>query len=127
MQETPFKHQVLIVDDDTINIKLIGNVLREKFKILFATNGFDALKIAKANQPSLILLDVIMPEMNGFEVCEKLKSDPETHRIPIIFVTAENLPKDRFQGLGLGAIDYITKPFNPEDLSIKVFKYLAHD
>ena len=106
--------KLVLMDEPTaaISVRQVAEVL-------------DLIKRLKDQGIAVLLISHRMPDI--FEVCEKLKSDPETHRIPIIFVTAENLPKDRFQGLGLGAIDYITKPFNPEDLSIKVFKYLAHD
>jgi len=117
-------HCVLIVDDDVINIKLIGNAFRQSCKTLFATNGSDALKMAKVNKPTVILLDVVMPGMNGFEVCEKLKSDPLTEQIPVFFVSAETSDKDIRHGLELGAIDYICKPFHPDDLKARVMKHL---
>ena len=113
MAGEPLNHKVLIVDDETINIQMIGNVLREYMSVIFATSGEDALTIARANNPDMILLDIVMPGMDGYEVCTALKSDPATEHIPIIFVTAENTPEDEARGLSLGAIDFITKPFNP--------------
>jgi len=124
MAGEPLKHKVLIVDDETINIQMIGNVLREYMSVIFATSGEDALTIARANNPDMILLDIVMPGMDGYEVCTALKSDPATEHIPIIFVTAENTPEDEARGLSLGAIDFITKPFNPETLKVKVLNQL---
>ena len=124
MAGEPLKHKVLIVDDETINIQMIGNVLREYMSVIFATSGEDALTIARANNPDMILLDIVMPGMDGYEVCTALKSDPATEHIPITFVTAENTPEDEARGLSLGAIDFITKPFNPETLKVKVLNQL---
>ena len=120
MSDTSSKPKVLIVDDETINIQFIGNVLRDYADVIFATNGKDALMIAKANSPDIILLDIVMPDMDGYEVCKKLKEDSDTGHIPIIFVTAESSSEDEARGLSLGAIDFVTKPFNPDVLTAKV-------
>jgi diguanylate cyclase (GGDEF)-like protein len=104
---------VLIVDDVATNIKILADALRDEFRIKVASNGGDALETALAEpQPDLILLDIMMPEMDGYEVCRRLKSQPETSKIPVIFVTAKSTEQDETLGFSLGAIDYITKPFS---------------
>jgi len=90
--------RILIVDDTKENIDVLGEILSD-YKRNVALNGMRALKIAKEKQPDLILLDIMMPEMDGFEVCEKLKSDPETADIPVIFITAKNQVEDEVKGL----------------------------
>lgn len=116
---------VLIVDDIPDNITLLGNVLSEKYNIKAATSGKLALKIANGDQkPDIILLDVEMPEMDGYEVCRTLKKDPNTSTIPVIFVTAKNNVDDESFGLNLGAVDYITKPFSPPIIQARVQNHL---
>jgi adenylate cyclase len=136
---------VLIVDDTPENVDVLAGVLREHYQIKVALNGPKALKIAQSDPaPSLVLLDVMMPEMDGYEVCRQLQADERTRRIPVIFVTAKSEVEDEAQGFGLGAVDYITKPVNPaivlarvrtqlalnqshrqlEDLSLKLARYL---
>jgi len=105
---------VLVVDDTPENIDVISSILRPHFKVKGAANGERALKIAEASpQPSLILLDIMMPDMDGYEVCRRLKSNPATSRIPVIFVTAKEEAEDEEMGFRLGAVDYITKPLKP--------------
>ena len=107
------KPTILIVDDEPQNIKILAEFLRSDFRIVAARNGVEAQARAKEMpRPDLILLDVMMPEMNGYEVCRRLKSDQSTRDIPIIFVTAMSLVGDEINGLELGAEDYITKPFS---------------
>ncbi len=118
---TDNKKLVLIVDDNPVNIQVVGENLREcGIDISIATNGPKALSIAKNRKPDLILLDIIMPEMDGFAVCEKLKNDPETEEIPIIFLTAKNDEDNILKGFRYGAVDYITKPFRIEELKARV-------
>lgn len=102
---------ILIVDDVPTNVQILAEALSSIYRIKVANNGMDALKVAQRDQPDLILLDVMMPNMDGFEVCKRLKADAETSKIPIIFVTAKNANSDEELGLNLGAVDYITKPF----------------
>ena len=110
---TSFKdYSVLIVDDVPTNIQVLAEALRQEYRVKVATNGTDALSIARQTQPDLILLDVMMPGMDGFEVCRLLKSDSVTNGIPVIFVTAKDELADEEHGLNLGAADYITKPFH---------------
>ncbi len=110
---TSFKdYSVLIVDDVPTNIQVLAEALRQEYRVKVATNGTDALTIARQTQPDLILLDVMMPGMDGFEVCRLLKADSVTNGIPVIFVTAKDELADEEHGLNLGAADYITKPFH---------------
>jgi PAS domain S-box-containing protein len=112
---------LLVVDDIVKNIQLIGNVLKkENYRVSLANNGRQAIAIATEIRPDLILLDVMMPELDGFETCRILKSQPETENIPIIFLTAKVDPEDIIKGFELGAVDYITKPFNTHELKARV-------
>ena len=115
------KSTVLIVDDTPTNIQLLNSMLREQYKVKAATNGEKALKIARTEpQPDIILLDIMMPEMDGYEVCRRLKSSALTAAIPVIFITAKTGVEDEQQGFSLGAVDYITKPFNPDIVKTRV-------
>lgn len=108
------KQKVLIVDDTPENIHVLMETLRSEYKIVAATSGAKALALAQREPyPDLILLDVMMPEMDGYQVCRRLKSDPKTEGIPIVFVTALSETGDEEMGLELGAVDFITKPFHP--------------
>ncbi len=106
------KQRILIVDDMPTNIKIIGDALRADYAIMVARDGEKALQIAKEQTPDLILLDIMMPVMDGYAVCRQLKADNATKNIPVIFITAKNQSEDELQGLELGAVDYITKPFH---------------
>ena len=108
------KQVILIVDDTPDNITLLSALLKDKYKIKIATNGLKALHIASLDpSPDLILLDVMMPEMDGYETCRRLKDNPQTNQIPIIFLTAKSQVSDEEMGLKLGAVDYISKPVSP--------------
>ena len=112
---------VLIVDDTPDNIDLLRAVLQDDYKIKAALNGERALKIATSgNPPDIILLDVMMPEMDGYEVCQRLKANPVTAHIPVIFVTAKNQIEDEKYGFSLGAVDYITKPISPPIVQARI-------
>ena len=105
--------QCLIITDMPGNIKVLAMALKEDHKLQVTTSGEDALKVAQTlPQPDLILLDIMMPGMDGFEVCRRLKADPCTAQIPVIFVTALDDEAHEEKGLNLGAIDYITKPYS---------------
>jgi diguanylate cyclase (GGDEF)-like protein len=107
------KQTVLVVDDEPLNIKVLSQALSPWYRVKAATNGQDALKIASSDDPpDLILLDVAMPGMSGYQVCDQLKSNHVTRNIPVIFITARNSNEDEAYGLELGAVDYITKPFS---------------
>ena len=115
------KHVILIVDDDTTNLQVIGSFLYNKnYKIILAKSGNDALKSVENNHPDLILLDIMMPGMNGYEVCKKLKANNQTKDIPIIFLTAKTETKDIIKGFNTGGVDYITKPFIKEELLARI-------
>jgi len=117
---------ILIVDDRPENIDILNDVLFPHYRIRIALNGEKALKIAfSANPPDLILLDVMMPGLNGYQVCEKLKSNPDTRTIPVIFVTSMSEADNEEKGLELGAVDYITKPVNPAIVLARVKTHLA--
>ena len=117
---------ILIVDDVPTNIQVLAEALRADHRIKVATNGLDALEIAKQSpQPDLILLDAMMPGMDGFEVCRRLKEAPNTQNIPVVFVTAKEDAVSEERGLNMGAVDYITKPFNLPIVRARVRNYLA--
>ena len=107
------KNQILMVDDSPVNIRMLIDALQSDYELSVATNGPDALEIAGSHTPpDLILLDIMMPGMDGYEVCRLLKENEATRNIPIIFVTGKNDDRDETKGLELGAVDYITKPFS---------------
>jgi two-component system, sensor histidine kinase and response regulator len=114
-------YHVLAVDDILENLQVLGSLLRESgVKFAFATSGKQALNSVASKLPDLILLDINMPEMDGFEVCEKLKSNPQTAEVPVIFLTAKTEAEDIVKGFQLGGVDYITKPFKKEELLTRV-------
>ena len=125
MIESELSPKILLVDDAPENIRMLRNLLKEDARLLFATSGSEALTTARAEQPDLILLDVLMPGMDGYEVCRHLKSHAETQGIPVIFVTGLTEETDESRGLELGAIDYITKPFAPGIVRMRVQNHLA--
>ena len=108
------KATILVVDDTPDNLKLISGLLKETYKVKIATCGESTLEIAQSNSPpDLILLDIMMPEMDGYEVCTRLKANSKTAPIPVIFLTAKTEVSDETKGLEMGAVDYISKPINP--------------
>jgi len=121
MNDQVEKQTVLVVDDTPANIKVLMETLKEDYRIVAAVNGERALQLAASDSnPDIILLDVMMPEMDGYEVCAKLKADAKTRDIPVIFVTAMSDTQDETKGLELGAVDYITKPISPPVVSARV-------
>ena len=116
---------VLIVDDNATNIDLLVSTLKAENRLGIAKNGPNAIAHAAKNKPDLILLDIMMPEMDGFEVCRRLKGDPETADIPVIFITAMGEPVNKTSGFELGAVDYITKPFHAEEVKSRVRTHLS--
>lgn len=114
MVDSSGKHKVLIVDDTPENIQILMETLKGEYAIVAAINGQKALQMAAADPiPDIILLDIMMPGLDGYQVCEKLKEDEKTQGIPVIFVTAMSEAEDEQKGLDLGAVDYITKPIQP--------------
>ncbi len=117
---------ILLVDDNPTNLQLLFETLDGRgYKLLIAKDGNAALSIARKAGPNLILLDIMMPEIDGYEVCRQLKADPETAEIPVIFLSALTDTKDKVQGLDLGAVDYVTKPFQPDEVIARVNTHLT--
>ncbi len=117
--------KILVVDDIPENVKVIAHMLKGMgFAITFAKSGYEALEKLKSNPPNLVLLDISMPGMDGYEVCERIKNDPETEDIPVIFVTARDNPEDVVMGFEKGAVDYLTRPVNSAELKARVMTHL---
>ncbi|MGD8989931.1 MAG: response regulator [Desulfobacterales bacterium] len=117
---------ILLVDDNPTNLQLLFETLDGRgYKLLIAKDGKAALSIAGKARPSLILLDIMMPEIDGYEVCRQLKADPVTAGIPVIFLSALTDTKDKVHGLDLGAVDYVTKPFQPDEVIARVNTHLT--
>lgn len=124
--QNKLKQTILIVDDVPANIDVLSYILEEEYSLKVALNGYKAIEIAKTDPaPDLILLDVMMPDLDGFEVCRILKSDPHTSRIPVIFVTAKDTDIDEEKGLSLGGDDYISKPVSPPIVKARIKNQLA--
>jgi len=119
------KWKVLVVDDEPNNLRLMMHILRDSYQLAFASSGEEALEAVLKSEPELILLDIMMPEMDGYEVCEILKADETTRDIPIIFITAMNDVKDETKGFALGAVDYITKPIRTSIVKARVKTHLS--
>ena len=126
MNEADQKKTVLLVDDAPANIQIVTSILKDIYKIRVATNGAKALALAKvAPLPDLVLLDVMMPEMDGYEVCTRLKADLDTRDIPVIFLTGQTEIEDETAGFEVGAVDYIHKPFSPAVVKARVHTHLV--
>ena len=125
MLERNQKAVILAVDDTPENLDVVKGILADDYTVKAAINGQMALKIIEKAPPDLILLDIMMPGMSGYEVCERLKADPDTRDIPVIFLTAMEQTTDEAKGFELGAADYITKPVNPPILEARVKTHLA--
>ncbi|MBF0499930.1 MAG: hybrid sensor histidine kinase/response regulator [Candidatus Riflebacteria bacterium] len=126
MEQNSPKMIVLIVDDVLENIEILGRALSSEYKIKVAKNGIEALKVAEsADHPDLILLDIMMPGIDGYEVCRRLKANQATRDIPVIFLSALSEDSDKTMGLELGAMDFITKPFNSDLVKLRVRNHLA--
>ena len=124
--ESPGRATILVVDDAPANLSLMNKLLEPHYKVKLATNGENALRIAAAEPPpDLILLDVVMPEMDGYEVCRRIMADERTRQIPVIFLTAKAEIEDERKGLELGAVDYITKPISPPIVMARVKTHLG--
>ncbi len=126
MENLSKKSKILIVEDNVATLDLLVTYLsRHDFEIITARSGPMGLRRARHVLPHLILLDVMLPEMDGFEVCRQLKSDPTTRDIPVIFLTVRASPLDNFKGFEVGAVDYVVKPFKSQDLLARVNAHLA--
>ncbi len=115
---------ILIVDDTPDNITLLSNLLKDKYNTKVATSGATALQIVAASPVDLILLDIMMPDMDGLETCRRLKADAHSSAIPVLFLTAKSQPEDEARGLALGAVDFLRKPVNPDVLFTRVALHL---
>ena len=125
MNKIADKHVLLLVDDDPENIEIVNSILGEEHEIRVAKNGVKALELANMEpSPGLILLDVIMPHMDGYEVCKHLKADPKTRDIPVIFLTGKTDVVNEMRGFDVGAVDYIHKPFSPPIVKARVRTHL---
>lgn len=120
-----YNMRIMVIDDTEANIDILVEILGDDYKVSVAMDGESALEDIKKSHPDLILLDIMMPEMDGYEVCRRLKADPQTRGIPIIFVTAKSDESDETTGLELGAVDYITKPFSPSIVQARVKTHLT--
>ena len=120
------KPRILVVDDEPEAVELVEfNLKQAGYAVITAADGVEALKKARSQSPDLIVLDVMLPEMDGFEICKTLRLDAATARVPIIMVTAKAAEMDRVLGLELGADDYLTKPFSPRELLLRIKKILV--
>ena len=121
MKEITDQQTLLIVDDEPANIQALARLMHEDYRVLVAGNGAKALEVAAGDvQPDLILLDIQMPDLDGFSVCRELKNNPRTSSIPVIFVTARDSTDDEMEGFRLGAVDYVSKPYQPELVRARV-------
>lgn len=116
---------LLLVDDEPVNLRVLKQILQQDYQLMFATSAEQALQLAATQKPDLILSDVMMPQMTGFELCQTLKADPALCSIPLIFVTALKEEVDETQGFALGAVDYITKPVSPAIVRARVKTHLS--
>lgn len=120
------KQRILIVDDTPTNIRILHDLLKNEYRISVAMNGPDAIGLARSkDRPDLILLDIMMPEMDGYEVCRQLKADEMTRNIPILFVTAMGEVENETKGLEVGAVDYLTKPISPSIVKARIHNHMA--
>jgi putative two-component system response regulator len=119
------KQSLLLVDDEPTNLRVLRTVLQEQYRLLFAKSGEEALQLLQQETPDLILLDVMMPGLTGFDVCTRLKANPQTRAIPVIFVTALKEEMDETKGFEVGAVDYITKPISPAVVRARVKTHLS--
>ena len=119
------RRTLLLVDDEPSNLQVLRHTLQNEYRLLFAKDGDSALELLRADRPDLILLDVMMPGLSGYEVCKQIKQDAWTATIPVIFVTALADVANEHTGLDLGAVDYISKPFNPHIVRARVRTHLS--
>ncbi len=124
MQAGADKERLLLVDDEPANLQVLRAVLQDQYRLSFARSGSEALQLAQRDLPDLILLDVMMPQVSGFDVCKALKANPLTAAIPVIFVTALRDEVDETTGFAIGAVDYITKPVSPAIVRARVKTHL---
>lgn len=122
----PNKPVVLVVDDDPVNLDILVQTLEQDYFLIIAKNGKRALDLAFSHHPDLILLDILMPEMDGFEVCQRLKADKETEGIPVIFLSVMESPGQKHRGFEVGGVDYVTKPFHADEVLARVRTHITN-
>jgi len=120
MEDIKKEFTILVTDDEKLNVNILGDILSPMYNLLISKNGGRALELAIEHKPDLILLDVLLPDMTGFEVIKKLKESDVTSKIPVIFITGLTSTEDEEKGFFLGAVDYITKPFNKAIVKARV-------
>lgn len=125
LDSTHGKPKLLVVDDQPVHLQLLMHTLSADYQVYMATSGEQALALCRSDPPDLVLLDVLMPGMDGFSVCKAIKADPRTAELPIIFVTARSDPGQETHGLSLGAVDFIAKPINPAVVKARVRTHLT--
>ncbi|KAB2968452.1 HD domain-containing phosphohydrolase [Zoogloea sp.] len=125
MRQQDERPKILIVDDEPTNLQVLRQVLHEDYRLLFARDGEKALQLSRDERPNLILLDVMMPGLTGLETCQRLKTNPATQAIPVIFVTALSDASDESAGFAAGGVDYITKPISPAVVRARVRTHLS--
>lgn len=119
------KNTLMIVDDQQQNLQLVASIFQDIYNLIIATDGKKALEILKSKKPDLILLDIMMPDLDGYEVCKVIKGNPETNQIPVIFLTAKKDEDSISRGFECGAVDYVTKPFNSREVIARVKTHIA--
>ena len=119
------RHRILLVDDEPANIHILNQVLKGDYDIMMATDGRQAVELCRRQLPDLVLLDVTMPGLDGYQVCRELKQDQSTHNIPVIFITARDAIEDEERGFGAGGVDFITKPVSPPIVRARVRTHLT--
>ena len=125
MRQEP-KATVLLIDDEVVNIKILSDVLKEDYEVIFATDGEEGIRHATESLPDIILLDVMMPGLDGYTVCARLQESPRTADIPVVYVTALGSTAQEIKGLNSGAVDYITKPINGEIVKARIRNHLKY-
>lgn len=118
------KATVLLIDDELVNIKILSDVLKDDYAVIFASGGEEGIRRAIESVPDIILLDIMMPDMDGYTVCARLQENPKTAGIPVVYVTALGSTAQEIKGLDSGAIDYITKPINGEIVKARIRNHL---
>lgn len=118
------KATVLLIDDELVNIKILSDVLKDDYVVIFASGGEEGVRRAIESTPDIILLDIMMPDMDGYAVCARLQENPKTATIPVVYVTALGSTAQEIKGLNLGAVDYITKPINGEIVKARIRNHL---
>lgn len=125
MPTPPYRPLILAVDDEASNLQLLRQILQDHYRLLFAKDGTRALELAQQQRPDLVLLDIMMPGLSGYDVCAALKANPVTAPIPVVFVTALSDTTDELEGFAAGAVDYITKPLSPPVVRARVRTHLS--